>query len=547
MRAFVIGSLLASTAFAVPRIQAAQGDVPLVTLAGKEVRLKDFGRKVTVLAYWGTFCGPCIEELPEVEKLYRRYRADRDVAVLAISVDPAKTAEDRAAIRKYVKKLKLTMPVLVDSGALAQKLLQDDPSAPVSGPPRDLRLPLLVVIDPAFRVYREFGFNGPRGFFEAKSALIEQARAGKLPVEPPPPRHSPAGASGPVEMSLKKMTPEQFALSEEGFRAQLRKFFPGATEPELAPLLDKVRAAAMTGGSVMLAPPGMSEEALKAFALGREADRLAQQQDPRAALPLYRQAIDKGLSAPNTLYNAACAASLSGDKELALTWLTRATEAGFDDAKWAAADSDLTLVRGDLRFAVALSQMDANREKTLAAEGARDPTLQKELLAMLEEDQQARRALAAGDRSAAARVAEIDRKTTARMKEIIAQKGWPGRTLVGARAAHAAWLLVQHADQDRDFQRRCLRLLEEAVKKNEAEGKDLAYLTDRVLVADQKPQRYGTQFHRENGQLVPQPIEDPDHVDDRRRQVGLGTLAEYKEQMRQTYRHALQREDAGVP
>ncbi len=58
---------------------------------------------------------------------------------------------------------------------------------------------------------------------------------------------------------------------------------------------------------------------------------------------------------------------------------------------------------------------------------------------------------------------------------------------------------------------------------------DVAYLTDRVLVNEGKPQVYGTQFHEVNGHPEPRPIEDPDSVDVRRAGVGLGTLAEYRE------------------
>jgi hypothetical protein len=50
---------------------------------------------------------------------------------------------------------------------------------------------------------------------------------------------------------------------------------------------------------------------------------------------------------------------------------------------------------------------------------------------------------------------------------------------VGAGGAQAAWLLARHADHDRPSQRRCPALLQEAVQKGEADGAQLAYLTDR--------------------------------------------------------------------
>jgi hypothetical protein len=83
-------------------------------------------------------------------------------------------------------------------------------------------------------------------------------------------------------------------------------------------------------------------------------------------------------------------------------------------------------------------------------------------------------------------------------------------------------------DADPDFQEKCLKLMAEQVKAGEASGKDFAYLTDRVLRARGKPQRYGTQLKSgPNGQLEVQPCEDPDALDSRRASVGLSSIADY--------------------
>jgi len=68
----------------------------------------------------------------------------------------------------------------------------------------------------------------------------------------------------------------------------------------------------------------------------------------------------------------------------------------------------------------------------------------------------------------------------------------------------------------------------QAVKNQEASAAHYAYLTDRVQVAEGRPQVYGTQFHNA---LQPLSIEDPARVDERRAEVGLPPLAEYVEQM----------------
>lgn len=115
------------------------------------------------------------------------------------------------------------------------------------------------------------------------------------------------------------------------------------------------------------------------------------------------------------------------------------------------------------------------------------------------------------------------------LKAVIDEVGWPGRRLVGEDGAHAAWLLAQHSDHDPEFQRRCLGLLEDAVARKDAAGDCYAYLLDRVRVNDGRPQLYGTQFRRTDVGVEALPIEDPEHVDERRAALGMMSLAEYAE------------------
>ena len=163
--------------------------------------------------------------------------------------------------------------------------------------------------------------------------------------------------------------------------------------------------------------------------------------------------------------------------------------------------------------------------------------LRQELLDRMARDQAMRQAIAErykpGVSLAPAELAEleearqVDRANTARLREIVAQYGWPGRTLVGDDGANAAWLLVQHADQDVDFQRQSLALLEAAVAAGEASVTNLAYLVDRVRVHEGRLQLYGTQLRTVNGELTAGEIEDEAQVDERRARVGLGPLSEY--------------------
>jgi hypothetical protein len=158
------------------------------------------------------------------------------------------------------------------------------------------------------------------------------------------------------------------------------------------------------------------------------------------------------------------------------------------------------------------------------------------LLRLAERDQEARGALLANPRSAnaGAKVRRVDRENTAELRAIVTQFGWPGRSLVGQRGASAAWILVQHADQDRPFQKQCLKLME-AAPEGEVSKQDVAFLTDRVLLADGKKQRYGTQFKQTARGFMPEPLEDEAGVDTRRAKMGLAPIAEYAQELAEFY------------
>ena len=140
------------------------------------------------------------------------------------------------------------------------------------------------------------------------------------------------------------------------------------------------------------------------------------------------------------------------------------------------------------------------------------------------------------DRAAGRAVDELTTAAVAWLREVIAEHGWPGRALVGARAAGAAARLVLHAPRDTAFQRRCLRLLRRAAELGDAPWHHVAYLTDALRVAAGRRQVYGTRFHRRDGGLVPLPIERAASVDQRRAAVGLPPLAVYARKIQRTFR-----------
>ncbi|MFC5183688.1 DUF6624 domain-containing protein [Actinomadura harenae] len=128
--------------------------------------------------------------------------------------------------------------------------------------------------------------------------------------------------------------------------------------------------------------------------------------------------------------------------------------------------------------------------------------------------------------------ADVRTDNTEWLKGVISEHGWPGASLVGEPGAEGAWLLAQHSDHDLEFQRSCLEMLRQAVQDGEAKAWCLAYLTDRVRVAEGHQQVFGTQYTDNAGSWEPYPIEEPGELDQRRAAVGLEPHAEYDQLMR---------------
>ena len=157
------------------------------------------------------------------------------------------------------------------------------------------------------------------------------------------------------------------------------------------------------------------------------------------------------------------------------------------------------------------------------------PMLRRELLLRREQDQAMRgvpssEAWAMDDEYGK----EVDADNLRRLKHIVRQDGFPTARMVGYDGLEAAWLLVQHADADPAFQAEMLTEVRRSVNARELDVQLYALLTDRVLLAQGKKQRYGTQLAISDQGLTPRRLEDPDHVDERRRAMGLIPLADYE-------------------
>lgn len=97
----------------VPNLEPMKEQVPtpdftLPTPEGKKLSLRDFRKKIVFLNFWASWCEPCREEMPAMERLYQEFKS-RNFVILAVNVKDRR--QDALA---FMKELKLTYPVVLD-------------------------------------------------------------------------------------------------------------------------------------------------------------------------------------------------------------------------------------------------------------------------------------------------------------------------------------------------------------------------------------------------------------------------------------------------
>ncbi|MEF3309428.1 thiol-disulfide oxidoreductase ResA [Paenibacillus sp. GYB004] len=84
-------------------------DFTLTGLDGKKYQLSDYQGKAVVLNFWGTFCPPCVREMPALQNQYDYWKA-KDVEVLGINLN-----ESRITVQSFVRQVEVTFPILLDN------------------------------------------------------------------------------------------------------------------------------------------------------------------------------------------------------------------------------------------------------------------------------------------------------------------------------------------------------------------------------------------------------------------------------------------------
>ena len=134
------------------------GEAPefnLKTLAGDSIRSADLKGKVVVLDFWATWCGPCIDELPQFQATVDRWANRSEVVFLAVSVD-----EDDDVVRRFMTKNEYDFPVARDGNV--------DDDFGVSA------IPTIVLIGREGRIqYRHVGFDSEEDLTQKLSDKID--------------------------------------------------------------------------------------------------------------------------------------------------------------------------------------------------------------------------------------------------------------------------------------------------------------------------------------------------------------------------------------
>ena len=116
LKLLVLGAIVGATVFLIissrrPEPVKTGDDAPdftLPALEGSRISLRDPGSHVIVVNFWATWCPPCVEETPSLERFAEEMQA-YGVRVIGVSVD-----EDEAALRKFVSEAQLSFPIARD-------------------------------------------------------------------------------------------------------------------------------------------------------------------------------------------------------------------------------------------------------------------------------------------------------------------------------------------------------------------------------------------------------------------------------------------------
>lgn len=108
--------LLLGTAHAAETISGPAPDFTLKSRDGTNVKLSELRGEVVMINFWATWCGPCRQEMPLLDALYKRFQP-AGFTLLGVNVEA-----DPKAAERYLKELPVSFPVLFDTESAVSKL-----------------------------------------------------------------------------------------------------------------------------------------------------------------------------------------------------------------------------------------------------------------------------------------------------------------------------------------------------------------------------------------------------------------------------------------
>ncbi|MCB1697420.1 MAG: TlpA family protein disulfide reductase [Pseudomonadales bacterium] len=108
-----------------PLVSAASATGPaanftLKSAGGENIRLSEYRGQVVLLNFWASWCGPCRQEMPELDALHRKY------ASLGFTVFGVNVEQDRAMAAKILRDIPVSFPILFDDDNVVSQLYEVD-------------------------------------------------------------------------------------------------------------------------------------------------------------------------------------------------------------------------------------------------------------------------------------------------------------------------------------------------------------------------------------------------------------------------------------